>query len=155
DRLADLSRGQMAEIELRIVSVSGIKRWLRMAAEPLARAAIEPYCTLIGMAEDITSRKTLMEHMFNAIQNEQRRIGADLHDGLGQVLTGVSLLLRSCHSRAFRGESVAPEELDQLLELVTACIETTRSLAHGLAPGTKEIGGLLSALSALAQQSRR
>jgi PAS domain S-box-containing protein len=155
ERLSELGQGKMVEIELRIISRTGEKRWLRMAAESPSPASTPAAIAVIGMAEDITNRKVLIEHMFDAIHNEQRRIGIDLHDGLGQVLTGVSLMLRSCHTHALRGEAVAPAEFEQLLELVTGAIETTRKLAHGLAPGTKEFGGLLFALNALAQQSRR
>jgi len=154
ERLSGLGQGKMVEIELRIISRTGERRWLRMAAESPSAALTHASIEVIGMAEDITNRKVLIEHMFDAIHNEQRRIGIDLHDGLGQVLTGVSLLLRSCHTHALRGEAVAPAEFEQLIELITGAIETTRKLAHGLAPGTKEFGGLLFALNALAQQSR-
>ncbi|HVC02497.1 MAG TPA: PAS domain-containing protein [Steroidobacteraceae bacterium] len=155
ERLAGLARGEVVEIELRIVATTGERRWLRMAAEPLLDAAAQTPIAVIGMAEDITHRKALMEHMFEAIHQEQRRIGSDLHDGLGQVLTGVSLLLQGNYTRSLRGEAVAPNELKQLVDLVRGAIETTRGLAYGLAPGTKEYGGLLAALQSLAQQSRR
>lgn len=155
ERVSGLGQGKMAEMELRIISRTGERRWLRLAAEALPDAVAESTLGVVGMAEDITNRKALIEHMFDVIQNEQRRIGSDLHDGLGQVLTGVSLMLRSCHTHAMRGGVVEPGEFEQLIELVTGAIETTRGLAHGLAPGTREFGGLLFALNALAQQSRR
>ena len=139
---------------MRIVATTGERRWLRMAAEPLRDAETGRPSAVIGMAEDITHRKVLMEHMFDAIHTEQQRIGRDLHDGLGQVLTGVSLLLACCRTLVLRGEAVEPARFDQLIELVTGAIETTRGLAYGLAPGTKEYGGLLFALEALVQQSR-
>jgi PAS domain S-box-containing protein len=155
ERVAGLAQGKMAEMELRIVSRTGERRWLRLAADALPDPVADSTLAVVGMAEDITNRKALIEHMFDVIHNEQQRIGADLHDGLGQVLTGVSLMLRSCHTHAMRGDVVAPGEFEQLIELVTGAIETTRGLAHGLAPGTREFGGLLFALNALAQQSRR
>lgn len=155
DRLSALGRGETVEIELRVCSVTGERRWLRMAAESLAAATPDGDASVIGMAEDITNRKALVEHMLGAIHGEQRRIGADLHDGLGQVLTGVSLLLRSCQTRALRGEAVAPDQIEHLIELVNGAIETTRGLAYGLAPGTTEYGGLFFALSALAQHYRQ
>jgi PAS domain S-box-containing protein len=154
ERLSGLARGNVVEIELRIIATTGERRWLRMAAEPLRDAETGRPSAVIGMAEDITHRKVLMEHMFDAIHTEQQRIGRDLHDGLGQVLTGVSLLLTCCRTLALRGEAVEPARFVQLIELVTGAIETTRGLAYGLAPGTKEYGGLLFALEALVQQSR-
>ena len=154
-RLAAITAGGTRDIELRIIGTTGQKRWLRMAAEPVRDPVTGAVAGLIGMAEDVTDRKALMEQMFEAVNREQRRIGSDLHDGLGQVLTGTSLLLRGYHTSTLRGDAVTPAELDHVLELVNGAIETTRSLAHGLAPGTLDCGGLTSALENLARQARR
>jgi signal transduction histidine kinase len=126
-----------------------------MAGEPVRDLVSGSVTGLIGMAEDITDRKVLMEQMFASVNREQRRIGNDLHDELGQVLTGASLLLRGCHTSALRGEPVTPGEIDRVLELLAGAIENTRSLAHGLAPGMLDCGGLTSALENLAAQARR
>jgi PAS domain S-box-containing protein len=153
--LAAIAAGSNAHIELRIESATGNRRWLRMAGEPVRDLVTGSVTGLIGMAEDITDRKVLMEQMFASVNREQRRIGNDLHDELGQVLTGASLLLRGCHTSALRGEAVAPGEIDRVLELLAGAIENTRSLAHGLAPGALDCGGLTSALENLAHQARR
>jgi PAS domain S-box-containing protein len=153
--LAALAAGAKAHIELRIESATGQRRWLRMAGEPVRDMGTGAVCGLIGMAEDITERKVLMEQMFASVNREQRRIGNDLHDELGQVLTGASLLLRGCHTSALRGEAVTPSEIERVLDLLAGAIENTRSLAHGLAPGMLDCGGLTSALENLAQQARR
>jgi PAS domain S-box-containing protein len=153
--LATIAAGFNAHIELRIESAVGKRRWLRMAGEPVRDLVSGSVTGLIGMAEDITDRKVLMEQMFASVNREQRRIGNDLHDELGQVLTGASLLLRGCHTSALRGEPVTPGEIDRVLELLAGAIENTRSLAHGLAPGMLDCGGLTSALENLAAQARR
>jgi signal transduction histidine kinase len=41
----------------------------------------------------ISKRKKLKVALLDAIAHERRRLGDDLHDGLGQELTGLSLLL--------------------------------------------------------------
>jgi PAS domain S-box-containing protein len=153
--LAAIAAGANAHIELRIAGANGKRRWLRMAGEPVRDLQTRAVTGFIGMAEDITDRKELMEQMFASVNREQRRIGNDLHDELGQVLTGASLLLRGCHTSASRGDAVTPGEIERVLELLAGAIENTRSLAHGLAPGMLDCGGLTSALENLAAQARR
>ena len=47
----------------------------------------------LRVVRDMSERKELEVGLLEAIGREQRRLGDDLHDGLGQELTGVSLLL--------------------------------------------------------------
>ena len=153
--LAEVAAGTTATLELRVVAATGQRRWLRMAAEPLRDAATGRVTGVIGMAEDITERKVLMEQMFESVNREQRRIGNDLHDELGQVLTGASLLLRAYHTKIVRGVEVSSGDIDRVMHIITGAIESTRLLAHGLAPGTLDGGGLSSALENLASHARR
>ncbi len=46
-----------------------------------------------GIVRDITERKRAAEAIARVSEEERRRLGQDLHDGLGQQLTGVTLLL--------------------------------------------------------------
>ena len=46
--------------------------------------------TFTGVVRDLTERKRLEGEILEAAEREQRRIGQDLHDGLGQQLTGHS-----------------------------------------------------------------
>jgi len=87
-------------------------------------------------------------------RRERRRIGRDLHDGLGQELTGVALLLRSL---ARQLETDAPQlqaPANEIIALVNRAIDGARSLARGLLPVTEEPGGLLAALRGLADRGR-
>jgi PAS domain S-box-containing protein len=153
--VAAIVSGATVGLELRIISASGDRRWLRMAAEPVLDPSRGTVSGLIGMAEEITERKVLMEQMFESVNREQRRIGNDLHDEIGQVLTGASLLLRACHTSVLRGDAVTPAEIARVLDLVNGAIEKTRLIAHGLAPGALDCGGFTSALENLAYQARR
>ncbi len=153
--LAEVAAGTTTALELRVVSATGQRRWLRMAAEPIREPQSGRVTGVIGMAEDITQRKVLMEQMFESVNREQRRIGNDLHDELGQVLTGASLLLRACHTNVIRGVGVTACDLDRVMHIIAGAIESTRLLAHGLAPGTLDGGCLTSALENLASHARR
>ena len=154
-RLGQVAMGISVSMEMRIVSAKGRARWLRMAAEPVRDAQHGRVLGLIGMAEDITERKRLTERMLNSVNREQQRIGSDLHDELGQVLTGASLLLGGSLNMARRGTVVPIGDLEEILAVIENAIETTRDLAHGLAPGALGRADLGTALAHLVSRVRR
>src|SRR5205823_2827988 len=48
-----------------------------------------------GFIRDITERKRLEAEVLEIAEREQQRIGQDLHDSLGQLLTGVAFLVKA------------------------------------------------------------
>jgi signal transduction histidine kinase len=77
-----------------------------------------------------------------------------LHDGLGQELTGVALMLRGLSSRIQQRCPDVVEHVNEIVGHLNQSIETARSLARGLLPVRTETGGLCAALRALAARSR-
>jgi PAS domain S-box-containing protein len=103
---------------------------------------------------NITERKRLEQEILDISSRERQTIGRDLHDGLGQELTGVALMLRALATRI---QKQCPESVDQVNEivvLVNQSIETARTLARGLLPVNTDGGGLSFSLRALADRSR-
>jgi signal transduction histidine kinase len=105
-----------------------------------------------GSSGDLTRNRKRLEarEIIEIAQREQQRIGSDLHDGLGQDLTGIALLLRAIGAQLRKERSVACADIDHVIGLVNAAIENTRALARGLSPVGSEPHGLSSALRALA-----
>ena len=103
---------------------------------------------------NITERKRLEREILDVSTRERQTIGRDLHDGLGQELTGVALMLRGLATRIRRQNPESVEQVDEIVGLVNQSIETARSLARGLLPVTSANGGLTFALRALAERSR-
>lgn len=96
-------------------------------------------------------RKRLEEReIIEIAHREQQRIGSDLHDGLGQDLTGIALMLRAIGAQLRKEGSAACAEIEHVIGLVNAAIENTRALARGLSPLRSEPDGLRTALQALA-----
>jgi two-component system, NarL family, sensor histidine kinase UhpB len=93
--------------------------------------------------------------IIEATNREQQRIGHDLHDGLGQELTGISLMLRSFAQRAAREYPSGAPVINEVVDLVNQAVESTRALAHGLSPIILERGGLPAALEQLAASASR
>jgi PAS domain S-box-containing protein len=103
---------------------------------------------------DITERKHLEQEILDVSGRERQSIGRDLHDGLGQELTGVALMLRGLATRVQGRCPEAVDSVNEIVALVNRSIENARSLARGLLPVRNETGGLAFALRELASRSR-
>ena len=104
----------------------------------------------LTMLQDATARRQLEREVLEVSNREQQRIGNDLHDGLGQELTGIALLLRGLENRAEREAPALSQSIEEVALLVNDAIFTTRALARGLSPVTFDRGGLALALEGLA-----
>jgi len=104
-------------------------------------------------AVDVTERRALGRALLEAITGEQRRIGQEMHDGLGQELTGLALSLRALATQAERERASMAGELAQLSDMVSGCIDSTRRIVRGLSPLSDADGNLVGALESLAQTS--
>ncbi|HEY3973984.1 MAG TPA: PAS domain S-box protein [Candidatus Sulfotelmatobacter sp.] len=95
---------------------------------------------------DIGERKRLEKTVLEISEREQRRIGQDLHDGLGQHLTGIAFMTKVQERKL--AERQIPEAADaaKIVELVNDAIRKTRELSRGLLPVVSEAHGLMSAL---------
>lgn len=80
------------------------------------------------------------------------RIAADLHDGIGQTLTGLAAL-SSAHAETLSGEQRA--DALRIHELVCAAAEEVRRLCHGLSPEVMMRRGLAGGLELLAESVRK
>ncbi len=96
---------------------------------------------------DISERKRLEQTILEISEAERRRIGQDLHDGLGQHLTGVAFMGKVLEERLAELLSAAEAaEAAKIVKLVNESIKMTRDLARGLLPVAAEPHGLMSAL---------
>ncbi len=105
---------------------------------------------VLGLFYDVTERKLLEREILRVSDREQRRIGVDLHDGLGTHLTGVALMARGLARNLRAKRAIKPEEIDEIARLVADGVEQARTLAHGLNPFLLEVRGLAVALEELA-----
>ena len=102
------------------------------------------YIVISGM--DITERKHLERTILEISAREQRRIGQDLHDGLGQQLTGIAFMAKAQQQKLAEKRLPEAVEAAKIVTLVNQAISQTRELAKGLAPVVLDAHGLMSAL---------
>jgi signal transduction histidine kinase len=101
---------------------------------------------------DAASRR-LEQKILEISEGERRRIGHDLHDGLGQHLTGIALLAKALRQRLAGLRLPEAQQAERIAELVNESIGWTRDLARGLSPVTLECDGLPPALEELADNA--
>ncbi|MGE5294295.1 MAG: PAS domain-containing protein [Solirubrobacterales bacterium] len=103
------------------------------------------------LREEMLRRKRLEQEILAISEREQTRIGRELHDSLGQQLTGIAIMAKVLQQRLAAAQS--PEEAaraGELVKLITRAIEETRQLSRGLHPVALDENGLMSALQSLA-----
>ena len=106
----------------------------------------------ICVIQDIAERKRLERELLDVSVREQRHLGQELHDGLGQELTGLSLLARGLAGEARKRSLPNAEDLENLSQIASRAIETCRGMARGLSPAGEVQGGLVQALQDLTQR---
>ena len=121
---------------------------LRETQQELVQATAEKY--QFQLAEDNIRSAALLEGQ----EEERRRFARELHDGIGQMLTGVKL-----HAEKLKAVSFADEKQRQrfaeLCDLIADIIQTTRQVSYNLMPSTLNDFGLGPTLRLLAEQTTR
>ena len=135
--------------EYRVVRPDGAVRWVHDRAFPIYDKTGEVY-RLAGIAEDVTHRKRLERKVLEISDQEQRRIGRDLHDGLCQHLTA-TMFASKILEEELAGQSLPQAaQARQITEFIDRAIAQARNVARGLDPVKVATNGLMSALEELA-----
>jgi PAS domain S-box-containing protein len=105
----------------------------------------------VGIVRDLSEQRRLEREVTEASTYEQERIGQEIHDGLGQKLTALSLLAVSLKRELARQGVPNSSILDELIEHLQDATGEARALSRGLAPVPLTEKGLADALGKLAQ----
>lgn len=108
-----------------------------------------------GVVRDITERRRLESEILRISEQERRRIGQDLHDGLGQMLTGIGLITQNLARQMEAQGSELAGELFEITQLVRDADQLARNLARGLVQVELEGDGLLASLRTLCSNAER
>jgi len=136
--------------EFRLRHRDGHYVWVHAMGQAIWDESGEPV-RMAGSIRDITEARRTEQEVIGIIESERQRIGRDLHDGLGQELTGISLGLRTLAARLAREGSPLEDDVVKLGELVQKSIVDTRRIARVLSPAfsrEQRLGDTLRALAA-------
>ena len=98
----------------------------------------------------IAEREAGLKAVFEAAENERRRLAAELHDGIGQQLGGLKHRLES-----IKGSNGFGGPLDEVIHIVDDTSREVRDLAHQMMPRALGRLGLVPAMDEMLQRSFR
>jgi PAS domain S-box-containing protein len=126
--------------------------WLSMVGRCVYNTAGEAV-RFLGVSFDISQRKQLEREVLDIASQQQRQIGHELHDSVGQELTGLGLMANSLVQTL---PTTAPHRrvIDRLINGLDRVRLQVRNLSRGLVPVEVETKGLCAALDDLASRSQ-
>ena len=136
--------------EHRLRTKSGEWKWIR------SRGRVTQHCRdgrplrLVGTHRDITERKRLEREVVEAAAEEQRRLGQELHDGIGGELTGLGFMVQGLIDDLRPKATTEAATAAKIGEEIDRVIEQVRLLSRGLNPVEIDRQGLDVALEELA-----
>ena len=103
-----------------------------------------------ALSREILERRRLEKEVLEASEREQRKIGHDLHDSLGQQLTATALAGKVLAKKLAGQSPTEAAAANQLVDMIEQAIELTRTLARSLHPIEMQAEGLADGLRELA-----
>ncbi|MCG3179228.1 MAG: hypothetical protein BIFFINMI_01561 [Phycisphaerae bacterium] len=97
----------------------------------------------------VIERQRLGQELIDAVWSRQRYLGQELHDNLGQMVTGVSMMARSLHSKLQQRGLAEAEDAEMIAGTLQKVRQEVRRMARGMLPVLIDAHGLMSALEEL------
>ncbi len=135
-------------IDHRIVRPDGSERIVHENGEVVFDAGGKPV-RMIGTVHDITERRRLERELLTIGSEEQRRIAQELHDGLGQQLTGLGYLAKSLQRRLQSRDLPEAKSAAGLVEGIQESHADLHRVVEGLLPPDIDAEHLVAALQLL------
>jgi PAS domain S-box-containing protein len=121
-----------------------------------------------GMDRDITIRKRaenalkksrtelrrLSSQLINIHENESKRIGAELHDGIAQTVSAIKMRAEIAHMQLLENKdnSEVKKSLESIIVISQGAVEEIRRLSRNLRPAMLDNLGILPTVSWLCQE---
>ncbi|MEX0649320.1 MAG: PAS domain S-box protein [Balneolaceae bacterium] len=104
---------------------------------------------IISVGRDLRERYRLEQEVLNASEQERQRIGRDMHDDLGQLLS-VATITTQMLAREMKTRGMEEtKKIEEIAGMIKTAGERSRTLSHGLVPFNVEQNGLNEALQEL------
>jgi len=148
------------EDEMRLRAADGNYRWFLVRTAPLHDKqgnVIKWY----GVAIDIEDSKQLTEdlhnlslHLQNIQENERTAIAREIHDELGQLLTGLKMEV-GWLNRKLPDEPLLKDKGQEILSMISGMLKTVKRIAMDLRPNILDELGLIAALEWQGQEFQK
>lgn len=106
-----------------------------------------------GICRDVTEQRRLEREIAEIISIERRRVGHELHDGLGQILTGIAFVCKATEQRLYEKQLPEYKDIKKIKDLLNEAIARVKDISIGLSPLEAENIGIEEALTHLASNT--
>jgi len=103
------------------------------------------------LQRELARRQQLEKEIAEVAEAERNRVGRELHDSLGQHLTGTGLLAETIANQLEKESNTIQPIARKVVRLIDQGIELTREIARGLYSSELDGDGLFSALESLSR----
>ncbi len=159
EQLVHMAAGKSLHFECRIIRPDGEMRWLEILGKGIVDAAGQPI-RCVGVGRDITDRKraedyrrwseeqlrALAMRLLTVAERERLRIARELHDQLGQSLTGMKMDLDWIVRKHGTGGDAWVPLVQDSMKVVDSTIALVRKIATELRPDMLDALGLRAAI---------
>lgn len=141
----DVTRREIAESRLR----EREKTLLRVKDE-LEKRVNERTLELVRVNKELEESREklrlLSEHLQRAQEEERTRVAREIHDELGQLLTGLKMDLAYCSNHLDKDQSIVEDWMKAMEKQIDLGIDTVRKICSDLRPHVLERLGLVAAI---------
>ena len=109
---------------------------------------------IVVTSRNVTDRRRLEREVLQISGRERRKLGRELHDGLGQLLTGIGFQLVRLERELDQETADARSTTSGIRALVKEAVVQAEVLARGLSPVAVPAEGIVSALQSLADTTK-
>ena len=142
-----------SEVVIRCRPAGGDEVFIRAKVSPMRGSGEEE--GFVFCASDITEQKKLEAEILRISEEEQRRIGQDIHDDLCSQLSGIGCLTKVLEKHLQENHEQEAEMMANITEMVAKAGVRAREIAKGMVPAALETQGLPDAIEELADRSRK
>ncbi len=107
-----------------------------------------------GLERELRERQRLEREIARIGDEERRRLGRELHDGVCQQIAASLLHCETLRRRVGRGGTTSDEDFAALSSLLTQTVNDAHNVANGLCPLDGDSGALTSAIEELVKRAQ-
>jgi len=101
----------------------------------------------------LAEREKGLQAVFDATEEERKRISRELHDGIGQQMSGLKLAWQNLRISAKGLTDTEKNKLQELSEILDGAADEVRTLSHQMMPKVLESFGLVPALEEMLEKA--